>query len=90
MRSAVLLMRRFVACRVYIALWRVLWAFLGVSWPSVAIGSRCCFRRSVRRLYGPRVLQNIYQLPQLPCIIGAFCGRLRAFRASAGICSGFP
>lgn len=53
------LVRHLVVCCVYIALWRVLWAFLGLSGPSVAIGPRCCFRRSVRRLYVPRVLRNI-------------------------------
>lgn len=57
------------------------------------------------RGYGPRVMlsafcaafkgaagppEYINQWPQLPCILGAFWGRLRAFRASAGICSGFP
>lgn len=34
------LVRRLVVCCVYIALWRVLWAFLGLSGPSVAYGPR--------------------------------------------------
>ena len=55
--------------------------------------------------YGPRLLlsafyaafkgaadppEYISQWWRVPCILGAFWVRLRAFRASAGICSGFP
>ena len=58
------------------------WAFRGYG-PRVMFSAFCvAFKGSA----GPP--EYINQWPQLPCILGAFWGRLRAFRASAGILFG--
>lgn len=64
--------------------------FLGLSGPSVAYGPRVmlsAFCAAFKGAAGPP--EYINQLPQLPRVLGAFWGRLRAFRASAGILCGF-
>lgn len=91
MLPSALLVRRLVACRVYIALWRVLGVLPGAFGAFRGYGPRVmlsAFCAAFIRAAGPP--EYINQWRRVPCILGAFWGRLRAFRASAGICSGFP
>ncbi len=57
-------------------------AFCGY-WSAVLLSAFCA---SFKGAAGPP--EYINQWPQLPRVLGAFWGRLRAFRASAGICAG--
>lgn len=75
---SVLLVWRLVACRVYIALWRVLGAFLGLLWPSVAMVRGAAFgvlcgvytSRGSSGIYKPVAARAVYHRR----VLGPFAG----------------